>query len=55
MEFTAFSEKTMKWFKPYLRNGKFKFHIKNTFSEPENFLGRLPQGSILGPLLFMLY
>ena len=33
----------------------FKVHIKNTFSEPGNFLCRVPQGSILGPLFFLLY
>ena len=34
---------------------KFKVHIKNTFSEPENLLCRVPQGSILRPRLFLLY
>ena len=51
MEFVQFSEETKKWLKSYLPNGKFKVHIKNTFSEPGNLL----QGSILGPLLFLLY
>ena len=55
MEFVGFSEETTKWFKPYLPNRKFKVHIKNTFSEPGNLLCRVPQGSILGPLLFLLY
>ena len=55
MEFVGFSEETTKWFKSYLSNRKFKIHIKNTFSEPGNLLRGVLQGSILGPLLFLLY
>ena len=55
MEFIGFSEETTKWFKSYLSNRKFKFHIKNTSSEPGNLLCGVPQASILGPLLFLLY
>ena len=51
MEFIGFSEET-KLFKSYLSNRKFKVHIKNTFSEPGNLLCGVPQGSILGPILF---
>ena len=55
MEFVGFSEETTKWFKSYLSNSKFKVHIKDTFSEPGNFLCGVPQGSILSPLLFLLH
>ena len=48
MEFIGFSEKTIKWF-------NIKVHIRNTFSEPGNLLCGVPQGSIIGPLLFLLY
>ena len=54
MEFIGFSEETTKWFKSYFSNRKFKVHIKDTFSEPGNLLCGVPQGSILGPLLFLL-
>ena len=55
MEFIGFSEKTSKWFTSCLSNRKFKVHNKNTFLEPGNPLCRVPEGSILGPLLFHLY
>ena len=54
MEFIGFSEE-IKCVKFYLSNRKFKVHIKSTFSEPGNLLCRVPQGSILGLLLFLLY
>ena len=36
-------------------NKKFKIHLKNTFPETGNLLCGIPQRSILGPLLFLLY
>ena len=43
VEFIGFSEETIKLFKSYLLNRKFKVPIKNTFSEPGNLLCRVPQ------------
>ena len=55
MEFLGFSEKVILWFKSYLSKRTFKVNLNKTFSEPGKLLCGVPQGSILGPLLFLLY
>ena len=55
IELVRFSEETKKWFSSYLSVREFKVHIKNTFSWPGNLPCGVPQGSILRPLLFLLY
>ena len=50
-----FSEKTVAWFKSYLSDRTFKVDINNHFSDLSKISCGIPQGSILGLLLFLLY
>ena len=45
----------IKWFESYLSNRKFLVCMDNVFSEAGTLKYGAPQGSILGPLLFLLY
>ena len=51
----GFSKRTVNWFKSYLPNRSFKVNLGNTFSQPASVSCGIPQGSILGPLLFLIY
>ena len=55
MEYLGFSKNTVTWFKSYLCERKFKISIITSYSSHSNLLCGIPQGSILGPLLFLLY
>ena len=50
-----FSDKTIKSFHSCLTNIAFFVSLDNEFSEAGTINSRVPQGSILGPLLFLLY
>ena len=55
MRCIGFSEKVISWFESYLSGRTFKVNIDKKFSDPGNLTCGVPQGSILGPLLFLLY
>ena len=48
----GFSDNTIKWFQSYLSNRNFTVDLENSFSEVSKKSCDVPQGSILGPLLF---
>ena len=43
------------WFRSYLINTTFLVNLANAFSQPASVSGGVPQRSILGPLLFLIY
>ena len=51
----GFSDHTVKRFHSYLSNRKFMVNLENSFSEVSNISCGVPKGSILDPLLFLIY
>ena len=55
LEHYGFCGIVLEWFKNYLSNRTQYVAFNNCTSEPGNITCGVPQGSILGPLLFILY
>ena len=48
------SEKALLWFKPYLCDRSQKVNFNSSFADTRSTFAGVPQGSILGPLLFLI-
>ena len=55
MTYLDFSKNAITWFKSHLCERKFKISINTNYSSPSRLLCGITQGSILGPLFFLLY
>ena len=44
-----------KWIKNFLNHRKQKVCVRNSVSSLQSVLSGIPQGSVLGPLLFVMY
>ena len=43
------------WFQPYLADLQFRVRVGDYRSDPHNFSCGVPQGSVLGPVVFNMY
>ena len=51
----GFSKSTIAWYKSYLDNRTFLVNVDKEYSTTGDLTCGVPQGSILGPLIFLLY
>ena len=55
LQLYGLNEDAVTWFRSYLCDRQFQDVIDNQFSTKANITSGVPQGSILGPLLFILH
>ena len=55
LESVGIKHQLLQWFKDYLDNRKERVIIKGKYSSWANVTADAPQGSVLGPLLFLIY
>ena len=55
LKYYKISEETISLFSSFLLGKKQKIFVNNTLSEAENIICGVPQGSILGPVLFLIF
>ena len=54
MKYYGFADTPLKWFESYLHNRQQHVFFNGCYSTPKTLETGVPQGSILGPLLFLI-